>query len=102
MPIRLCSSDRLVYSYARQPGSMLTHDEPGAPLPGHIGPSPLQENTQAETGCGNVNRGSNEPRSESANLNLAALQHRKTLAYNCHTALVEMRNGARIHGFAGI
>ena len=48
----------------------MIHDEPGAPLAGQIGPSPLQEDTQAEAGCSQkleVNE-SPPPRHQSARL----------------------------------
>ena len=71
----------------------MIHDEPGAPLTGYKGPSPLQEHTQAEAGRSQkleVNESPNEPSAESARLKLPALQYSKALANYRHVALIEI------------
>src|SRR5580658_6069217 len=82
---------------------MVIDDEPGASLTSHVGPNPLEKNTQTETrrrqelemhGC------PSKPRPEPADMHLAGLQHRKALAHHGHAAFVEVAEWGR-RGIAG-
>src|SRR5215468_1248929 len=77
----------------------MIHDEPGAPLTRYKGPRPLQEDAQAEAGCGQemeVNKSPNQPRPQSAGFYLAAFQYNKTFAHNRQGALVEVTKRSRL------
>src|SRR5215470_4657540 len=93
-----CRRDTLAHGSAHRRRSVMIHDEPGASLAGKVGPTPLQENTQPEAGCGQkleVNERPNQPRPQPARLDFAALQHRKTLAHHRHAPLVEVAKWSR-------
>src|SRR5262249_56569381 len=100
-------SNRLSRCRARRRGSGRIHDESGTPLAGYISPNPLQKDTQAETRCSQeleVNESPNQPRPQSARLDLAALQYGKTPAHHRHVALVEVAKGSRLPaaGYAAV
>src|SRR5215831_2925368 len=74
-------------------------DQPRAPLARQKGPNPLQEDAQAEAGCGQeleVDESPNHPREQSAHLDLPTLQYGKTLAHYSHGALVEVAKRSRL------
>src|SRR5215469_919544 len=76
----------------------MIHDEPGASLARYKGPRPLQEDAQAKAGRGQeleVNESPSHPRHQSAHLERPALQYGKTLADDCHGALVEIPKRGR-------
>src|SRR5215469_10864202 len=76
----------------------MTYDKPVTSLPGHIGPNPLQEDTQSEAGRGEeleMHRRPGEPGSKPADLDFPALQHSETLADYGHGALVKVAEGSR-------
>src|SRR5262249_34864636 len=94
-----CTAGSLAHCRAHRRGSVMIHDEPGAPLAGQIGPSPLQEDAQAEAGCGQeleVNESPNYPRHQPAHLDLAALQYGEALAHDGQGALVEIAKWRRL------
>src|SRR5215467_13044836 len=77
----------------------MIYDEPGASLARYKGPRPLQEDAQAKAGGGQeleVNESPSQPRRQSAHLELPALQYGKTLADDCHGALVEITKRDRL------
>src|SRR6516165_4101410 len=85
----------------------MIHDEPGASLARYKGPRPLQEDAQAKAGCGQeleVNESPSQPRRQTAHLELPALQYGKTLADDCHGALVEIAKRGRLlaPGYAAV
>src|SRR5215470_19337339 len=77
----------------------MIYDEPGASLARYKDPRPLQEDAQAKAGGGQeleVNESPGQPRRQSAHLELPALQYGKTLADDCHGALVEIAKRGRL------
>src|SRR5271154_5979778 len=76
----------------------MIHNEPRTPLPCQISPHPLNKDAHSKAGCGEklkMNRRPGKPRNESTQVKLPALQNGKTLADNCHAALVEITKGSR-------
>ena len=77
---------------------MKVDDDLVTPLPRHIGPNPLQKNAPAKARRRQepeVYRRPGEPRPEPTHLDLAALQHRKTLAHYRHGAFVKIAKWTR-------
>src|SRR5262245_19587533 len=74
-------------------------DQARSPLARQKGPNPLQEDAQAEAGCGQeleVDESPNHPRGQSAHLDLPTLQYGKTLAHHGHVALVKIAKRSRL------
>src|ERR1700722_2963211 len=71
----------------------MIHNEPGAPLPRHVGPHPLQEDADSKAGLRQkleMYSGPGQPCEESAYANLAALEHGKSFADDGHVAFIEV------------
>src|SRR5262249_37235846 len=71
----------------------VVHDQARAPLASQVSPGPLDENAQLEVGRRkelDVNRSPRQPRKESAEMDFAALQDRKSLPDHRHISLVEV------------
>src|SRR5713101_7150456 len=77
----------------------MIHNKPRAPLPGYIGPRPLNENAHAEAGRAKelkMDRSPRKPCQESAKAKLPALQNGESLANHCHVPLVEIAERRRL------
>src|SRR5262249_25794028 len=78
---------------------MMIDDQPRAPLARQKGPNPLQEDAQAEAGCGQeleVDESPNHPREQAAHLDLPTLQYGEAPSHHGHGALVEVAKRSRL------
>src|SRR6266853_5280753 len=76
----------------------MIHNQPRSPLTGQIRPNPLQEDTQTEARCRQeleVHGRPREPSHDAAYMELAGLQHSKTLAHYGHVPFIEIAKWAR-------
>src|SRR5712691_10412097 len=75
---------------------VVIHDQPGAALPRHVGPDPLEKDTYPKAGLSHefeVHGCPRQPRDKAAHVHLSALQDGEPLPDDGHVALVEVVEG---------